>query len=115
MDTLTLVIIVIVGLLFARFVRQRLALGRSSTWFLELVAQHPDEAYGWFQKEDCWTVSRSKTLDDMVEHRDVVGPFPLTALRTGGQTVYVYGHLDDHGGHSLIEKSQQGFRESLGT
>ncbi len=82
--------------------------GGGSLPFWDLAAKLPDEAYEWFEQEDCWTVTSGERITGCV------GPFRLKVPKLDWKTVYIFGHPDHRGSHSLIEDSQRRFMERYG-
>ena len=82
--------------------------------FWRAAARLPDQAYEWFQQEDCWVVSdpSRKPVVKPVPETDFVGPFSLYVPSLGGRKIVVFGAASE------IEQSQARFldlhRDAIG-
>ena len=71
--------------------------GKGSTAFWQLAASLPDEAYEWFEQEECWHPFENQQLGEMLvgtQPDSFVGPFKLTVPKRGG-TVLIWGEVDE--------------------
>ena len=77
---------------------------RGNLPFWKLVARHPDEAYQYFLKEDCWFVDE---VPINIDKADITGPFQFFVPSLGGKRVKVYCLAKD------LDDSQEAFRSWL--
>lgn len=80
--------------------------GRPDFW--KVAGKHPDEAFGMFQKQDCWHVFFEKPeggYKRTLPPGEWDGPFLLAIPELGGRVVKVYGRVPEY------EKAQQDFME----
>ncbi len=82
-------------------------IGRPRFW--RVASKHPDEAYDWFVREQCWIVVDPDDADpDKPEPRsDYSGPFMLWVPKLGWKRVIIYGKHDE------IEDSERRFLDQL--
>jgi len=74
--------------------------------FWETVRRHPDEAYDFFIKRQCWKVfvgSLPVGYDKIVPKEYWAGPNQIRVPKLGGRIIYVFGKLPE------CEQSQMEF------
>lgn len=98
-----LIIVLVLG--FGLFFVLPHFLGNPGFW--KLTRQHPEAAYQWFLKEDCWVVQQGPYEPNFPLPQDrYVGPFRF-ALPRGGGLISIWCERE------RIEDSQQRFMRSL--
>lgn len=75
--------------------------------FWRLASKLPNQAYDWFEDEDCWVITEpgSETAQQLRNEEQFVGPFQLWIPKLNNRRINIFGIADE------IEASQERFMD----